>query len=333
MSTPDTASPPVTPEETTKPKRVLVVDDEPFNLRLLSRLLVRDRYAVLTAPNGAEALRIIHDVPLDLVLLDISMPVMDGLAVCHQVRSDFRTRGLPIILVTARGNSSDRILGYRAGADDYIVKPYDVEELKARMEGALERRTWDLYRHPLTGLPGSHAIEEEVRRRIPLTTPWAFAYVDIDYFKAYNDIYGYDAGDQMIRALAQLLLEFSARDRSRSSFPGHVGGDDFVLIGELPTLREGLPLLLERFDALRETFYTPEDFAAGQLRTKDRLGREQEFPLVALSVAVVSTETRKITHHARLIEIASELKHYVKRQPHQGRSMLMWDRRRDTFVP
>lgn len=315
------------------PKRgveILVVDDEENNLRLLARVLSRDGYTVRTAGDGREALEQVHIKVPQLILLDVTMPRMDGLSTIRQLRSQFHTRGIPIILVTARGSTADRISGFKAGADDYVVKPFDLEELKARIESALARRQWDLYCHPMTGLPGSLAIEEEVSRRIRGSEPWAFAYLDMDNFKAYNDSYGYDSGDAIIRRLAELLLQACSHPQKISeSFPGHVGGDDFVLIGPVETLRSTLPEILDRFDADRQRFYRLSDIEQGGILTRDRQGVERRFPLVSVTAAVVSTLTRQISHYGRVIQIAAELKSYAKRQDHFNKSLVLWDRRRD----
>lgn len=312
-----------------QPVCVLAVDDEEVNLRLIVRALASENYRVATAANGEEALARVRQKPPDLMLLDLTMPVLNGLFVCREIRRDYRTRGLPIIMLTARGSLADRLEGFRAGADDYLVKPFDLEELKVRIDGTLARRRWDLWRHPLTGLPGSPGIEEEIRRRLETGLPFAFAYVDIDNFKAYNDAYGYDAGDRIIKTLGALLLEASRSPDPDPPYPGHVGGDDFVWISSVPFMKEELPALLQDFDVRRFGFYSAEDLARGFIRIKNRQGQEQTFPPVTLTAATVSTETRRILHYARLIEIASELKAYAKRQNHHGQSLCLWDRRTD----
>ena len=309
--------------------RILAVDDEPAVIQMVSRYLGGAGYEVDSAANGQEALQKVHRRAPDVLLLDIRMPVIDGLSVCRTLREDFRTKGLPIILCTAKMSLEDRLCGYRSGADDYVIKPFDLDELKVRIEGALERRRWDQGSHPLTHLPGSPGIEEEARRRLEKGGPFAFAYIDIDNFKAYNDAYGYDAGDRIIKEVADSLVQSAVASNLRMGFPGHVGGDDFVLLAPIEAMKLILPEVADGFDARRDAHYSPEDRERGTTRCKNRRGEEQEFPLVALSIAVVSTQTRCITRYARLAEIASELKRYIKSLDHHGRSLIMWDRRTD----
>ena len=317
------------PNDPSRAKRILIVDDEPSVVQVVSRFLGREGYQADSASNGEEALAKIRlDIP-DVLLLDVKMPVLDGLSVCQRLRADFHTRGLPIVLLTGNGAVEDRLQGFKTGADDYLTKPFYLDELKIRVEGALQRRRWDQGTHPLTHLPGSPAIEEEVRRRLALGEPFAFAYIDIDHFKSYNDAYGYESGDRVIKEVADSLIESAVGPDAAKGFPAHVGGDDFVFIAPIEAMRESLPEIAARFDARREAHYRQDDLAAGSIRCKNRRGEVQEFPLIALSIAVVSTQTRRIRHYARLVEIASELKRFIKVQPHQGKSMVLWDRRID----
>jgi PleD family two-component response regulator len=309
--------------------RVLVVDDEKSNVELLCRCLNQEGYEVAAAYNGQEALASVNASAPDLILLDVLMPVLDGLSVCQRLRSEFATRSMPIILLSARNTLEDRLKGLRAGVDDYIGKPFDLEEIKARLEGALRRRRWDLSSHPLTHLPGGPAIEEEVWKRLRIGDPFAFAYIDVDHFKAYNDVYGYEAGDKVIKRLGALLIEAVKGAPDGCAFAGHVGGDDFVFITTIEHMTQIMPAIADGFDGERQTFYHLVDFERGTIQTKNRQGEMQVFPLMSLSVAVVSSVTRRILHYARLAEIASELKRFIKSQPHQGKSLILWDRRRD----
>jgi diguanylate cyclase (GGDEF)-like protein len=310
-------------------ERILIVDDEPTTIQVLTRFLLREGYAVVTATNGEEALTQIQQSKPDLVLLDVTMPILDGLSVCRKLRQDYLTRSLPIILLTGRDTLNDRLSGIRVGIDDYITKPFDLEEVKARLEGVLQRRRWDLWSHPLTHLPGSPAIEEEVRKWLRHGSLFAFAYIDIDAFKAFNDVYGYDAGDRVIKDLSALLIDATKNSPDQRAFAGHVGGDDFVFLSTVEHMKLAMPQVAEAFDSRRGQYYRPEDLKRGSLRTKGRKGEEKSFPLMTLSLAVVSTQTRKIDHYARLVEIASEVKHYLKTQDHGERSKVLWDRRAD----
>ena len=304
---------------------VLVVDDERVNRDVISRHLGGCGHHMRTAEGGFDALKAVAEKCPDVMILDLTMPDMDGLDVCRKLRQDYRTRGLPVIVMTARMTPEDRLAGYRAGVDDYLTKPFDLDELSVRLEAAIERRRWDQETHPLTHLPGSLHLEGHVRRKLAEKAPFAFAYIDIDHFKSFNDAYGYDAGDHIIKAVADLVMQ--AAEQSGDCMPAHIGGDDFVLVGSPVFLHAALPRIATQFDLLRLPFYSAEARARGGLEIKNRQGLKQFFPLMALSIAAVPTETRPAAHYARLVEIASELKGFIKTRKEQQASMVLWDRR------
>jgi diguanylate cyclase (GGDEF)-like protein len=307
--------------------RVLVVEDDPEVVAFLSKLLNYLGYEVFRVSDGAEALRWLCQKLPDVIITDILMPHMDGLRFCRALRRDPRTCLIPVIMLSARAELQERLEGFRAGADDYLVKPFDVLELKARLESIVLRSQREIWCNPISHLPGSPGIEAEVNRRLEQERPFAFAYIDIDDFKAYNDVYGYHAGDQVIKDLAGLLMEFSISSAFTEAFSGHIGGDDFIFLGAPAYLAAVLPRLLRRFDTAAPHYYSPEHREQGGIVAPNRQGETQFFPRMRLSVGVVSTAMRRITHYAQLAEIASELKHHVKAQQHPNESRCLWDGR------
>ena len=176
--------------------KILIVDDDPDIRDILRLTLSEENYEILEAADGEEALRTINSKPLDLVLLDYKIPKMDGRQVCRQVKKDLLLRHLPIIMVTAKGDISDKVGGIDAGADDYVVKPFEPKELLARIRMILRRTARDLEANPLTRLPGNVSILAELTRRLESKALFAACYVDLDKFKAYNDKYGFEHGDR-----------------------------------------------------------------------------------------------------------------------------------------
>src|SRR5207244_7541436 len=167
--------------------------------RLLDIELRAAGYDVRMASDGREALDAAEKSCPDLVLCDVMMPNMDGFELTRNLRQDPRTAHVSIIMLTARGLSSDKLEGFSAGADDYIVKPFDTPELLARVRGVLRRAREMRAQSPLTGLPGNVRIEEEIERHVEEKKDFAILYADLDYFKAFNDHYGFMRGDRVIQ--------------------------------------------------------------------------------------------------------------------------------------
>jgi diguanylate cyclase (GGDEF)-like protein len=308
----------------TAPARVLVVEDEDHLRTILRIQLEQAGYRVITASDGEEGLRLAIQEKPDLIILDWMMPRMDGYEVCHRLKSHFVTSHIPIIMLTAKAELSDKLKSLSDGANDYIVKPYAKEELILRVRNLL---TWSRSQrdaNPLTGLPGNVVIEQEFQRRMAEGQDFAFLYVDMDHFKAFNDYYGYRRGDAAIRMVADLLLEVVHHHGTPTDFVGHVGGDDFVVIADPATAPTIAEVMIEEFDRRIPQLYDPEDRRRGYIEVRDRQGKLTRFPIITLTIAAVHHAGRSFRHVGEICDVSAELKQYGKRQ--EG-SVVVWERR------
>jgi diguanylate cyclase (GGDEF)-like protein len=305
------AVPPASEEATGE--TVLVVDDSPEIARMVQVVLLSAGYRVQVAQDGEEALERIKEVRPDLIILDVMMPRMDGFQLTRILRQDPTMSAVSIIILTAKGLSADRLEGLTSGADDYILKPFDVGELLARVRGVL-RRTEELKAmSPLTGLPGNVLIEREIERRIAAGEAFAVLYADIDHFKAYNDRYGFARGDGVLRATAQLLQDAALDVGGPGSFVGHVGGDDFVVVTSTGGAQGVAQAAIDRFDREIPSLYDPRDAANGYVEADDRQGRPVRYPLVSISIGISTTDRQSFAHYAEAVAVATEMKLFTKR--------------------
>jgi len=292
--------------------KILIADDDPDIRDILKITLSEENYETLEAQNGEEALEIIRSKPLDLALLDYKMPKMDGRQVCNLVKKDLLLQHLPIIMVTGKGEINDRIGGINAGADDYIVKPFEPKELLARIRMVLRRTQRDLEANPLTRLPGNIAILNEFSKCINSKNKFAVCYADLDKFKAYNDKYGFEHGDNVIRETARILLGAVHQSGRPKDFLGHIGGDDFVVV-TTPEFADSIcEKIIRDFDKISPSFYNQEDRENGFIIGYDRQSKIHKIPLLSISIGVVTNEMRDITHVAQIGEIGAELKKLAK---------------------
>jgi len=305
-----------TPGVSGKPAQsILVVDDDPIIARLLEIELLSAGYEVGLASSGEQALEVAQGKRPDLILLDVLMPGMDGFEVARRLRADPRTLPVSIIMLTATGLSANRLEGLNAGADDYIVKPFDTPELLARVKGVLRRAREVRSQSPLTGLPGYVRIEEEIERRIAAKADFAVLYADLDNFKAYNEFYGFDKGDEVLRHTALMLKDIATDSAGADSFIGHVGGDDFVLVTTTDLAPSVADRIIENFDSKAPSFYLEEDRARGFIEVENRRGDMQRYPILSISIGIASSERREFTHYAEVVAVAAEMKEFTKRTP------------------
>lgn len=308
------------------PDKILIVDDEP-QVRFLLRTALGKTYDVAEADNGEEALRLARTGDYRLVLLDLMMPGMSGHEVCIRLRRNPLTCHMTVVMLTARDREEDVVLGLQAGADDYIVKPFKISELKARIESHLRRQWRELQANPLTGLPGNMQIDQVIRVNMQTGQSFAVCYADLNNFKTFNDQYGFSAGDAVLSFTAELLTSVVADvGDPDQDFVGHIGGDDFVFVTTPERVERICKAIVERFDAGIARFYAEQDREQRGLYASDRQGNRVFVPLMGISLAVVSVLPNLFEHPAQIGQTAAEIKSYLKQRGESGSRYLI-DRR------
>ncbi|HWG99408.1 MAG TPA: response regulator [Pilimelia sp.] len=305
---------------------ILVVDDDEDIARFVQVNLRLHGFRVLVARDGHEALHAIEEHKPDLAVVDLMMPRVDGLELTRRLRANPMTSALPVIMLTAKGMTVDKVVGLTAGADDYLVKPFDTLELIARVRSTLRRNQEFREVSPLTGLPGNTRVQQEIADRLRSGADYAVGYIDIDRFKSVNDVYGFVRGDEFISALARSLHRAVVTAGPPPAFLGHIGGDDFVIVC---TPEQVLPLTrqaVEDFEKAADELYDPTDSARGYVEITDRRGNVHRAHLVTLSIGVAqATAERRFSDPREVIAVASEMKTVAKSQPG---SFVAVDRRR-----
>src|SRR5512142_1789435 len=210
--------------------RLLVVEDDIDIGNMLKIYFSGMDFEVDVAVRGSDALEKTKHVLPHLIVLDIMLPDIDGYEVCRNLRTNMRTSHIPVIFLTQKDERSDKLQGLELGADDYITKPFDIEELKLRVQGAIRRSEREALTDPRSGLPAGRLIEEQLRGTIR-KTGWAYMDVRINYFDQFKDVYGFVAADDVLRFAAMVMSEVVDELGSASDFIGHAGGDNFVIIG------------------------------------------------------------------------------------------------------
>lgn len=291
--------------------RVLVVEDDDATRGALHALLADAGYVCDEASDGEGAVAAMSGGRFDLVLLDLGLPGISGADVHHQLRRDPRTRFLPIVFLTAHSDRQVKLAELEAGAEDFITKPYDAEELLARVGAAVRRWSGMRAVNPLSGLPGNSTITEEIETRLARAEDFALLYVDIDHFKEFNDHYGFTRGDSVISMLAEVLTEVAGvHDR----FVGHIGGDDLVLLAPADEAEGLAGQVTRRFDEAIRAFYDPEDRARGWIQARDRRGRLRQIPLATVSIGIVNVPPGRFTGAIAAARAAAEVKEVAKRR-------------------
>lgn len=307
------------------PARILIADDLPDLLEALKETLEREGFVVTAVGDGETALAAIRADPPDIAVLDLKMPRLNGFQVCRALRDDPLLENLPVVILSASGSRESKIEGLDLGADDFITKPVDVRELLARIRMILKRTRQGLDANPLTRLPGNLSIESRIDRALAEKRALAVLYVDLNQFKAYNDAYGYDEGDRVLKALARVLVD-QVRPGGPADFIGHIGGDDFIALSTPDRMEEAAAKICAAFDAITPSFYSDADRKRGSIVAKDRLGVERTFPLLSVAIGICHNRERALKNFAQVAALGAELKKAAKSKTG---STYVLDRRKD----
>ncbi|MDR2162887.1 MAG: response regulator [Clostridiales Family XIII bacterium] len=295
-------------------KKILIVDDSPFFRGQLGLALSKE-YEVIEAGLGAEGLDLVKKEKPDLVLLDVVMPDYSGFDICRILRESESNNLMPIIMITSQDAQEDILIGLEYGADDYVKKPFNERELLSRIKNIFRRIDRNRNANPLTGLNGNIEIQREVTSRITKGLRFAVIYADLDNFKAYNDVYGYSNGDRIIVLTADILADQMALFGSPGDFIGHIGGDDFIIVSTPDKAEAICGSVIAEFDEKVLGFYNDEDRERGVITTKNRKGEVETFPIMSISLAIVTNERREINSYVEVGEISAEVKKKLKTMP------------------
>jgi diguanylate cyclase (GGDEF)-like protein len=285
--------------------RLLIVEDD-FDISNMLRIYFDSQgYETIVSPQGEEALALCRRKLPNLVILDIMLPDINGYEVCRRLRANLRTSHIPIIFLTQRDERSDQIAGLELGADDYITKPFDLQLLLLRVQNSLQRAGWLSLTSPVTSLPSSKLVEDQLRQ-IMRRKDWAVLYIGISHIGDFNDVYGFVAGDDVLRFTAMLLTEVVDEMGTGSDFIGHIGGDDFLIV---TTPEVSVPMkarLEERFQEEIATFYNFKDRERGYIEIVDSAGKVQKAPLMTLAVGRIQHDTVPFSDIREITEVAAD---------------------------
>jgi diguanylate cyclase (GGDEF)-like protein len=240
------------------------------------------------------------------------MPDYSGFEICRILRESESNNLMPIIMISSQDAQEDILVGLELGADDYVKKPFNERELLARVRNIFRRIDRNRNANPLTGLNGNLEIQREITSRITKGIVFAVIYVDLDNFKAYNDVYGFSNGDRIIILTADIIRDQVELWGNKDDFVGHIGGDDYIIISTPDKAINICKQIIDEFDEKVLSFYNEEDRLREFITTKNRKGETDTFPLMSISLATVTNERRELNSAVEVGDIAAEVKKKLK---------------------
>lgn len=266
-------------------KRLLLIEDDFDVAEMLQVYFTAQGYEIFNALNGKEGIAMARAKSPNLILLDVMLPDMDGFDVCKGLRTTPLTKYIPIIFLTQRDRRADKVAGLELGADDYITKPFDIEELRLRVQGSLRRASREALTDDRTGLPTESAIRE-AEDTFAARTNWQRLQITLNGFNAFRDYYGFVAADEVLGFFGHTLAESLSRHGTPEDFGGMHNETRYTVFTFAPNLTALIDSLTNTLAVGFPTFYSFADRERGYLIFQEGKADEQRVPLLSATITV-----------------------------------------------
>ncbi len=309
-------------------QEIYIIDDDESSILVFNELFKDDKeYKFISVKSDMIDIAL-KNIPSIIIINEDAIEV-DIVDLCKKIRNDDDNSITPVIVVSSNDDTEHRITILKEAIEYYIKKPVNEKYLYYTVKNISRLLTINRRISPLTGLPGNVQIHAELKKRLANKEEFSVLYLDLDNFKAYNDVYGFLKGDEIIKFTANVILECIHRDVEGGSFVGHIGGDDFIAI--VPTLKceKICQDIIACFDSRVLDFYTPADIDKGYIEVANRKGIIEQFPLTSISIGVVVVDKNRFYNMLEIGEVGAQVKHAAKSVMGSSYSI---DKRKTVFI-
>lgn len=292
-------------------QEIYIIDDDESSILVFRELFKNDPEYKFISVKSDQINIALKNIPSIIIINEDAIDV-DVIELCKKIRNDEDNSITPIIVVSSNSDKEHRIKILKESVEYYIKKPVNAQYLYFTIKNLSRLLTINRRISPLTGLPGNVQIHAELKKRISNREEFSVLYLDLDNFKAYNDVYGFLKGDEIIKFTADTIVRCIHSHIPEGSFVGHIGGDDFVAI--IPTLQceEVCESIIASFDAEVTKFFTEEDSENGYIEVANRKGVIEQFPLTSISIGVVEADKGRFANMLEIGEVGAQVKHVAK---------------------
>lgn len=292
-------------------QEIYVIDDDESSIPIFKELFKNDKEFKFIGVKTEQIDITLKNIPFLIIINEDSID-RDIISLCKQIRTDEDNQITPIIVVSSNTDRYHKLEVLEQSVEYYIKKPVDTEYIYYTIKNLNRLLKMNRRISPLTGLPGNVQIHAELKKRITNKEEFSVLYLDLDNFKAYNDVYGFLKGDQIIEYTANVILKCIHKNFSENYFVGHIGGDDFIAI--VPTLNVDniCQLIIANFDEGVTKFFTEEDLEKGYIEVANRKGIIEQFALTAISIGAVIIDKNRFSNILEIGEVGAQVKHVAK---------------------
>lgn len=294
-------------------QEIYVIDEHEELTEELKKLFAKEEKLKFRQVETKNAKMIFKNLPQLIIINDDTID-KDVIEVCEEIRKNEDNNIIPIIVVSSKEDREFKIKLAKNYIEYYVAKSMGMEYLYYRIRNIFRLLVLNRTISPLTGLPGNIQIQTELKRRLLRNEKFTVLYLDLDNFKAYNDVYGFLKGDEIIKFTAKTILKNVNNVGSSDIFVGHIGGDDFVaVLGVNLEYEKVCQDIISEFDSGVQAFFTEEDLERKYLKIQNRKGKMEHFPLTSISIGVVIVDSDMFSNVLEIGEVGAQVKHIAKK--------------------
>ncbi len=292
-------------------QEIYIIDDDDSSIMIFRELFKNDHEFKFISVKTEDIDIALKNIP-SLIVINEDAIDRDVVDLCKKIRKDEDNTITPVIVVSSNGSKEHRVRILQESIEYFIKKPVDEQYLYHTVKNLNRLLASNRRISPLTGLPGNVQIHAELKKRIQGKEPFCVLYLDLDNFKAYNDVYGFLKGDEIIEFTAETILKLVHTDEISNTFVGHIGGDDFIAIVPGTNCDKLCQNIIAYFDSNVKKFFTDDDIEKGYIEVANRKGIIEQFPLTSISIGVVISEVGRFHNILEIGEIGAQVKHAAK---------------------
>ncbi len=292
-------------------QEIYIIDDDESSILVFEELFKNDKEFKFISVTSDKIDYALKNIPSIIIINEDAIEV-DVLELCKRIRRDEDNSITPIIVVSSETERNHRIEILKESVEYYIKKPVNAQYLYYTIKNLSRLLTINRRISPLTGLPGNVQIHAELKKRISNHEEFSVLYLDLDNFKAYNDVYGFLKGDEIIKFTADTIIRCIHSNITDNAFIGHIGGDDFIAIVPILHCEKLCESIIANFDVEVTKFFTEDDNEKGYIEVANRKGIIEQFPLTSISIGVVEADKDRFSNMLEIGEIGAQVKHAAK---------------------
>ena len=292
-------------------QEVYIIDDKTELINKVQEIFKNEKEYHFISVKAADMEIALENIPT-LIIVEDDNNEMSAVEICQKIRSNEDNNITPVIVISSNYDHDYRVKILNMSVQHFILKPIDEKYFYYTVKNIIDFVSINRRISPLTGLPGNLQIQTEMKKRILKKDAFAVMYFDLDNFKAYNDVYGFSNGDEVIKVLSKIIVKNIHNIEYGNNFIGHIGGDDFVAIIDKYDYDSVCKKIIDEFDKKILDYYTEDDVERGYVEVANRRGIIEQFPIVSLSIAVVEVENGNFTSTLEIGEVSAQVKHMAK---------------------